>query len=217
MRARVERKYVYLPRLRDRAVLDNAITAVFGLLTWEAEGFAVAAGYDDSSGRYTGLAIPHQDTPPQITDSTLLVRPERAIAQREQELAERDAARTPTDGGQAGTPGNAAGTAGPPAGEDGATAGPAGTDTTPTGAPAQGPKNTRFYGVAKINPERYGREFNRLQQEIIQHLAAPEGVDLEIRVEITARKQDGYPDDKVRIVAENARTLKFDSFSFEDH
>ena len=68
------RQYVYLPRLRDRAVLDNAITAVFGLLTWEAEGFAVAAGYDDSSGRYTGLAIPHQDIPPQITDSTLLVR-----------------------------------------------------------------------------------------------------------------------------------------------
>jgi hypothetical protein len=53
---------------------------VFGLLTWEAEGFAVAAGYDDSSGRYTGLAVPHQDTPPQITDSALLVRPERAIA-----------------------------------------------------------------------------------------------------------------------------------------
>ena len=70
--------------------------------------------------------------------------------------------------------------------------------------------------MAKIDPERYGRELNRLQQEIIQHLAAPEGVDLEISVEITARKQDGYPDDKVRIVAENARTLKFDSFSFED-
>ena len=210
------RQYVYLPRLRDRAVLDTAITAVFGLLTWEAEGYAVAAGYDDSSGRYTGLAIPHQDTPPQVTDSTLLVRPERAIAQREQELAEREAARAATDGGQAGTPGNAAGTATPPAGEDSGTAGPAGADRTPTDAPSPGPRNTRFYGVAKIDPERYGREFNRLQQEIIQHLAAPEGVDLEISVEITARKQDGYPDDKVRIVAENARTLKFDSFSFED-
>ena len=103
-------------------MLDTAITAVFGLLTWEAEGYAVAAGYDDSSGRYTGLAIPHQDTPPQVTDSTLLVRPERAIAQREQELAEREAARAATDGGQAGTPGNAAGTATPPAGEDSGTA-----------------------------------------------------------------------------------------------
>jgi hypothetical protein len=102
-----------------------------------------------------------------------------------------------------------------PVGDD-ATAGPAGTDTTTAGPAASGPRNTRFYGVAKINPERYGRDFNRLQQEIIQHLAAPEGVDLEISVEITARKQDGYPDDKVRIVAENARTLKLDSFSFED-
>ena len=41
-------------------------------------------------------------------------------------------------------------------------------------------------------------------------------MNLEISVEITARKQDGYPDDKVRIVTENARTLKFDTYGFED-
>jgi hypothetical protein len=35
-------------------------------------------------------------------------------------------------------------------------------------------------------------------------------------VEISAIKHDGYPDDKVRIVSENARTLKFDQSSFED-
>ena len=52
--------------------------------------------------------------------------------------------------------------------------------------------------------------------EVIQHLAAPEGVDLEITVEITASKKDGFPDDKTRIVSENARTLKFDQFGFED-
>jgi hypothetical protein len=49
------------------------------------------------------------------------------------------------------------------------------------------------------------------------HLAAPEGVDLEITVEISAVKKDGYPDDKARIVSENAHTLKFDQSGFEDH
>ena len=39
---------------------------------------------------------------------------------------------------------------------------------------------------------------------------------LEITVEITASKRDGFPDDKTRIVSENARTLKFDQFGFED-
>ena len=79
------------------------------------------------------------------------------------------------------------------------------------------PRNTRFYGTVRLDPERFGRDINRLYQEVIQHLAAPEGVDLEITVEISAPKKDGYPDDKARIVTENARTLKFDPYSFEDH
>lgn len=82
-------------------------------------------------------------------------------------------------------------------------------------APAA-PKNTRFYGTVRLNPERFGRDLNRLYQEVIQHLAAPEGVDLEITVEINAVKNDGFADTTVRIVSENARTLKFDQSSFED-
>jgi len=35
-------------------------------------------------------------------------------------------------------------------------------------------------------------------------------VELEITVEIKAVKNDGFPDDKARIVSENARTLDFD-------
>jgi hypothetical protein len=86
---------------------------------------------------------------------------------------------------------------------------------TPPAPPTQ--KNTRFYGTVRLDPERFGRDLNRLYQEVIQHLAAPEGVDLEITVEISAVKKDGYPDDKARIVSENARTLKFDQSGFEDH
>jgi hypothetical protein len=68
-----------------------------------------------------------------------------------------------------------------------------------------------------INPERYARDLTRLSQEIIQHLAASDGVELGIRVEISAHKPDGHPDDKVRNVTENARTLKLDPYGFEDH
>jgi hypothetical protein len=77
------------------------------------------------------------------------------------------------------------------------------------------PSNTRFFGVYSVSPERYGRDLTRLSQEIFQHLAG-EGVDLEIKVEVSARRSDGFGDDKVRIVTENARTLKFDQFGFED-
>jgi hypothetical protein len=229
-------QYVYLPRLAERSVLDRGIIAVFDQMVWDHDGFAVASGYDEATGNYAGLAIPQENMPPQITDSTLLVRPERAITQREKERAEQEAARAAAAAAAAG----AAGSAG--------TGAASGTDTSGTGGEVLGggsfpgsvvdaggwdpqsrpvpsggapsgpaaPKNTRFYGTVRLDPERFGRDLNRLYQEVIQHLASPEGVDLEITVEISASKKDGYPDDKARIVTENARTLKFDQYGFED-
>ena len=243
--------FPYLPRLTERAVLERGILAGFDVLTWEAHGFALATGYDEKTGRYAGLAIPHEDTPPQLTDSTLLVQPGRARTQRDAEraAAAEAAARASVEAAAAvaastGTVGaTAAGGADGPAdgnvivtetgGVDGLVTGSAvasggsvpgpvtvpGGSTLPAGftstAPAT-PKNTRFYGTVRLDPERFGRDLNRLYQEVIQHLADPEGVDLEITVEIRAARKDGYPDDKARIVSENARTLKFDQFGFED-
>ena len=201
-------RHPYLPRLCDRAVFDNGILGVTNELTWDAEAFATATGYDEQVGRYISLAIPHQDPISQITDQTLLVRPDLALAQREKELAERAAAQAGTPGGTGTQPGS--GAPGQPTGTPTAHPDPS-SQTEPAG-----PKNTRFFGVASISPGRYARDLTRLSQEIIQHLAAPEGVDLEIRVEISARKPDGYPDDKVRNVTENARTLKFETYGFED-
>ena len=231
-------QYPYLPRLAERPVLENGILAVFNQAIWEQDGFALASGYDESSGQYIGLRIPNEDLPPQLSDTTLLVRPDRAIAQRERERAEQEAARaaaaaaaaaatgtgtTGTASGSTGSdPGTLVGPAGVPVPGDGSMPGafnPSGS-TPPAGAgpaAAPAPRNRRFFGTVRLDPERYTRDFGRLYQEVIQHLAAPDGVDLEITVEITASKNDGFPDDKTRIVSENARTLKFDQFGFEDH
>lgn len=66
------------------------------------------------------------------------------------------------------------------------------------------------------SPDRYARDLTKLSQEVIQHLAAPDGVELEIRVEITARNPVGYTEKNVRDVTENANTLKFETYGFED-
>jgi predicted AAA+ superfamily ATPase len=201
-------RHPYLPRLRDRAILDDGILGVASELTWDTEAFAVASGYDEETGRFLGLAVPDQDLIGQVTDQTLLVLPDLALAQREQELGER-AATVGAPGGGTGTD-----TSSDAPGQ------PIATPTTHTGGDMEpqptGPKNTRFFGVARVSPDRYARDLTRVAQEVIQQLAAPEGVDLEIRVEISARKRDGYPDDKVRNVTENARTLKFETYGFED-
>jgi hypothetical protein len=198
-------RYPYLTRLRDRSVLDAAVRSVLDEFLWEAEGFALADGFDEATGRYWGLAIPHESSFGAVTDSTLLVLPGVARQQQEADRAEA-AAGTATAGG-------------PAAGEqqpfDGPVpAGAGGPDAPPAGAPA-GPDNVRFFGAVRLNPARYGRDLTRVAQEVLQHLAAVEGSQLEIRVEISAVKPEGFPSDTVRIVTENARTLKFDQFGFE--
>jgi hypothetical protein len=75
--------------------------------------------------------------------------------------------------------------------------------------------NTRFFGVYQLDPERYGRDLTRLSQEILQQLATVDGVQLEVTIEVHAHKEEGFPDEKVRVVLENARTLKFRQFGFE--
>lgn len=74
---------------------------------------------------------------------------------------------------------------------------------------------TRYFAVARIDPEKYGRDLTRLQQEILSHLADPDVGNLTITVEIEASKPDGFSDDKVRIITENARVLRFDQSDFE--
>jgi predicted AAA+ superfamily ATPase len=192
------RRYPYLTRLRDRTVLEDAVRSVLNEITWEVEGFALAEGFDESAGRYQGLTIPHEGTFGQFTDATLLVLPSLA---RQQQTAERASE----------------------LGDDDRVSGEMHATLPPLVASAQGqvvatpspPTNVRFFGVMRLNPERYGRDLTRIAQEVLQHLAA-EGVELHVTVEISATKPDGFPDDKVRIVTENAGTLRFDPFGFED-
>jgi hypothetical protein len=208
-------RHPYLPRLRDRSVLDEGVLGAATELTWEAEAFAVASGYDEQTSRYSGLCIPHADAFGQVTDQTLLVHPALALAQRETERAEREARRTaePARGEHAGGDTRAGAGQGDHGQPDGRQGSAGGSSAVPAEAK---PRNARFFGVASINPERYARDLTRLSQEIIQHLASSDDVELEVRVEISARKPGGYSDDKVRAVTENARTLKLETFGFED-
>ena len=58
-------------------------------------------------------------------------------------------------------------------------------------------------------------DFSCIAQEVLQHLAAVDGTTLEVTVEIGADNEAGFPPDKVRVVTENAATLKFDQHGFE--
>jgi hypothetical protein len=187
-------QYPYLPRLRDRRVFDDGVRGTLDHLGWQQDGFALATGYDEASGRYQGLAFYLYGTFGAITDSTLLVKPTRAIQQQEEDV----------------TPGPEAG---PQAGPG---QGPVPPPPPPPSPSGQRPKK-HFVGVYQVSSPLYARELAKLQEEILPHLTG-EGAELKITVEIEARNPHGFNESKTRIVEENARTLKFvqAQFDFDD-
>jgi hypothetical protein len=53
------------------------------------------------------------------------------------------------------------------------------------------------------------RDAGQISQEVVQHLVGLLMADVEITIEIQASVPDGFPDNVVRTVGENCRTLKF--------
>ena len=89
---------------------------------------------------------------------------------------------------------------------------------TPTGGgkgtPAVLPP-TQFFGSVKVDAARISRDVSTIAKEVIQHLASLPNSEITVTVEIQGRVAGGVPDNVVRTVSENCRTLKFKSQSFE--
>lgn len=62
---------------------------------------------------------------------------------------------------------------------------------------------------------RVGRDAGRIADEVIAHLAGLVGSRVKVTLEIEAEIPAGAPENVVRIVTENGRTLKFVSQGFE--
>jgi len=177
-------RYLYLPRLQTSAVLLKAISAGLTLLTWEQDAFAYAESYDESAGRYRGLRCGENIN---VTgdDSGLLVRSEVARRQVDQETSP-----PKPDGPETGDERPR-----PP--------------TPPTPEPTQPPKPKRYHGTVILDSARVGRDASKIADEVITHLAGLVGSSVRVTLEIEAEIPGGAPDNVVRTVTENSRTLKF--------
>ena len=70
--------------------------------------------------------------------------------------------------------------------------------------------------MAKLDTQRVGRDAGDIAQEVIRHLTGLLGSDVEVTIEIHAKIPEGAPENVVRTVTENCRTLKFKDFGFEE-
>jgi len=183
-------QYPYLTRMKNRDVLVSAVRDTVSQFTWESEGFTLANSFDSSTGRYEGLLIPGAGTVAgAITDSVILVKPSVALLQTPETVDTRVV--DPDDGSTT------------------TVAHPGELSPDPVAI-----QNTHYFGVYELNPEKYARDLTKVSQEILQHLASAEGVELVIAVEIQAKKLDGFSEDKMRVILENARSLKFKQSGF---
>lgn len=188
-------QYPYMPRLRDRRVLDEGIVDL--PMIWQTDAFALATSYDQSAGRYVDLWTPEDDRPaPAAADSLLLVRPDLAASQREAEVAATPGSptvRTEEDARKHFEP-----------------------DPDHPGVYRRKVK-TRFYGVKTLSTEKIALDFKNIAEEVIAHLRTESSTNLTVRIEIEATDTTGFEENKVRTVSENARTLKFDQSGFEEY
>ncbi|MDE1878099.1 MAG: ATP-binding protein [Thaumarchaeota archaeon] len=74
----------------------------------------------------------------------------------------------------------------------------------------------RFYGTVSLDWAKLGTDAGKVAEEIVQHLKALVDSRVEINLEINAEAPHGIPDNIVRTIAENCKTLKFKHFDFEE-
>ena len=183
-----------LPRLKDASVLLEAVREGLALLTWEQDAFAYAESFDETAGRYRGLRFARHVSLNEADAPGLLVRP--AVA-RQQIDAETLPPPPPPP------PGN---------GKNGPDPFP------PPPPPPPRPDRTqpkRYHGTVELDPARVGRDAGRIADEVIAHLVGLVRANVRVTLEIEAELPDGVPEQVVRVVTENGRTLRFTSHGFE--
>ncbi len=175
-------RYLYLHRLRDIDTLRTCVAMAPASTAWSTDGLATADARDNRSSRFAGLEAGNPVA--SVSGTTLLVRPDVALAQLEREQVANVPGRGP----------------GPEVGDEA-------TGTT---------RRRRFYGVTVADPERLGRDAGRIAQEVLSHLNGLVDTNIEVTIEIRATNDDGFPDEVVRIVTENASALRFRTHGFEE-
>lgn len=190
-------KYLYLPRLKDPEVLAESVRNGMSALLW-TDTFAYADAWDEKKGRYLGLRTTGV-TSVSLEGKAMLVKPDVAARQIEADKAPTEAAAAAGAGVIAN--GGATGTY---------------ITGTPTATTEEKRLPVRFYGSVELDATRLSRDAGKIAEEVVQHLSALMNSNVEITLEIKADVPEGVPDNIVRTVTENCRTLKFKNHGFEE-
>jgi hypothetical protein len=185
-------RYVYLPRLKNRAVLEKAI--IQGAASRDFFGTAVGQSGENFEGFKLG------DKNVQLDDTLLLIEPEAA---KQYEAAHIPPLSIRGPGGDL-----------PPTKPRGPTTGP-GETPPPVSTTGGAPKVHAFIGTAEVSAATAKMRLVQIAEEIIGVLASDPQATVQVRVEINADFPDGASDQIKRAVSENAISLSFKNKTWE--
>ncbi|TPJ27151.1 DUF499 domain-containing protein [Mesorhizobium sp. B2-8-3] len=175
--------YVYLPKLRDAAVLESAIAE--GVSTTDPM-FGYADSYNSETATYEGIVF-GRFAPTSFSDRAVIIRKDVVSAASQPKA----------------TAANAATTTGASSG--GGAAGPAGGSTVePVKTQAH-----RFFGVVEIDPSRPIRSFESIVNAVVAELQRQPGTRVKLTLDIEALSDAGFPDGDIDVIRDNAKQLKF--------
>lgn len=190
-------RYLYMPRLKSRDVLAQAIRA--GAASKDFFGTA----YGKTDGKFEGFAFGGGNVV--FDDTLLLIEPQAAQAYEDANRA------VPTPA----APAVATTTSGVAEGPSAYVPNGGGTSPGPaTTAPAAA-KPKVFYGSADIPPATAKMRLVQIAEEIVSVLTSDPNATVRLVVEISANFPDGASDGVKRAVSENARSLGLKSADWE--
>ncbi|MEZ2144788.1 ATP-binding protein [Bradyrhizobium sp. DN5] len=194
-------RYLYMPRLRSKEVLAQAIHT--GAKT--TDFFGTAYGHTDD--KFDGFALGVGNVV--FDDTLLLIEPEAARAYDEANQVKSK----PAGPGTGEIP--AIPTTGPGYPVPGAT--PVGGVSEPTGKPLTpvAAKVKSFFGTADVPAATAKMRLVQLADEIVSVLASDPNAHIRLTVEVSADFPDGASDNVKRAVSENARSLGLKTADWE--
>ena len=193
--------YCYLPRLRDIQVLLDTIRK--GVM--EEDGFAVAETFDGS--RYTNLKL-RQEIHGEVPIYGLIVKKEVAEKQIAEDERKRASESMPASVSNA---------------TNGENSEPEVTvrdehenPSTTESITSESPRNKHFSMDVPLDSVRINKEVSTYMSEVLSHLISLPDAEVMIRLDVDIHIPSGTPPNVVTTVSENCRTLKIDSFRFEE-
>jgi hypothetical protein len=204
------RKYLYLPRITSDQVILNALINPQASLSGEetfhlADGFTPASS-DVAAGRYNGLRHQASSSTQPASLNTLIVKDEVALAQIEADRVKPidPPPDKPGDGDEESTrkPYTIEGTG------SSRTGGVAPPPPPPPPAPPKPQLPTRYVASVKLDPTRASLQMSAFMEEVMSHLQALPGAQIEMTLEVQVNATGGIDEQTARIVLENSAQLK---------